>query len=102
MNLNLRDDSIRRQAGLAMPNASTGTHPDKFRESYHRPYEDTVQLIVETVKSASTPLSRADIAKALQRKKTRYVAVIIEHLVSLDVLQKHKIPYRQVGKYLYS
>jgi hypothetical protein len=48
----------------------------------NRTIVSTVETIYETVKNAHTPLTRLEIARAIQRRKTPHLINIIEEMVS--------------------
>ena len=55
-------------------------------QQYHRPREETRAIIIEAVASSPRPLTRTQIADALDRRKTPHLTTMIDELVDEGVL----------------
>ncbi len=80
------------------PSAET---PSTLRRN--RTVEGTVLAIYETLRDSPTPLSRLEIARAIQRRKTPHLIQIIEEMVRKGWLTRTQTAYHNgVVVYLYA
>jgi predicted transcriptional regulator len=54
----------------------------------HRPREETRRMIIEILRQRDTPLTRTEIARALQRGKTPHLSALVDDLVAEGTLQR--------------
>lgn len=54
----------------------------------HRPREETRRMIVEILRGSDAPLTRTEIARALQRGKTPHLSALLDALVLEGVVQR--------------
>lgn len=77
--------------------------PSSHPTRQNRSVETTVQAIYEVVHASPIPLTRLEIARAIQRRKTPHLIVIIEEMVRKGWLIRTSSAYHNgVVVYLYS
>lgn len=70
---------------------------------FHRAREDTEKLIIDAIRSHGKPMTRTEIARAINRKKTPHLNLIIDGLVESEGLKKDLVPvfHNGVEGYVY-
>lgn len=102
MRLDLRDSTLREQAGLLNETVTLPSHQAANSEPIHRPSGETRGLIIGAIYSAGQELTRLEIARALGRKKTPWLTALIEDMVAAGALYRIHTPARNgVICYLY-
>lgn len=98
--LDLRAPSLRQQHGLMTVTVLEPFQRDDGGQQ-HRGRADTEALILDALRHAGRPLTRLDVARALNRAKTPHFIQILETLVAEGrVVRKHG-QWRGVVMYLY-
>jgi predicted transcriptional regulator len=69
----------------------------------HRTRDITQQMIIEALQKSPKPLTRTQIARALNRKKAPHIIELIEEMVNANILrQEVKTFHNGVKGYIYS
>ena len=72
-------------------------------QQYHRPREETRTIIIEAVASSPRPLTRTQIADALDRRKTPHLNTLIDELVDEGILNREvRVFHNGVKGYTYT
>jgi len=69
----------------------------------HRPRHETRRLIFEAVRDSDEPLTRTQIARALNRRKSPHLIDMIDEMVTENILTRTvKVFHNGVQGYVYS
>ena len=72
-------------------------------QQYHRPRDETRAIIIDAVASSPRPLTRTQIADALDRRKTPHLNTLIDELVDEGVLTREvRVFHNGVKGYTYT
>lgn len=100
--IDLRTAEARREFGLFDDTVSGPSQPGKKGES-HRGRAEALTLIVDVVKHARAPMTRLQIARAIQRAKTPYLVGLITELVGTgDLSETARVRPNGAIEYLYT
>lgn len=100
--IDLRTDTARREFGLPDETVSRPSHETKSGGT-HRSRVDALTLIVDVLKHAPHPMTRSQIAKAINRAKTPYFRSLIAELVDAgDLSETARVRPNGALEYLYT
>jgi hypothetical protein len=100
--IDLRTPDARIENGMINNTVSLPLHHRSVGKQSKRGRGESVIAVIDAVYDASSPLSRADIAKALGRAKTPHLVSIIEGLVNDKVLIRYvTVASNGAAMYLY-
>lgn len=87
--ISLRDDEVR--AAFGLDNDGTVLKPYQRGRNVQgrRSVGDTMKLIVQTVKDSPQPMTRLQIARALERSKTPHLVALIVELAESGAIVEH-------------
>ena len=69
----------------------------------HRTKDITQQLIIKALQTSKKPLTRTQIARALNRKKSPHIIELIDEMVAANIVQQDvKTFHNGVKGYIYS
>jgi hypothetical protein len=103
--IDLRTPEARAAFGLSdTPPAYTVQAPSKRRKAAadYRDRADTAAMILEAVAASAVPMTRAQIARALNRSRTPYLISVIDELVfKFELEQSRRFNKWQKFEYVY-
>jgi DNA-binding PadR family transcriptional regulator len=94
---------LREQFGLRADGSEIMSKLSQFRRE-RRPYRDrgvSREVVLVALRDAVGPLSRLDIARAIDRAKGPTVVNVLNDLMAEGLVSSYVEPYRNSGRYVY-